>query len=48
MCPGRWLAFDTLWITLASILAVYDVQKPVDKDGNIIEPEVGFTSALFR
>ncbi|ETW81852.1 cytochrome P450 monooxygenase 12 [Heterobasidion irregulare TC 32-1] len=47
MCPGRWLAFDTLWITLASILAVYDVQKPVDKDGNIIEPEVGFTSALF-
>lgn len=38
VCPGRYFAADTLWITLAHILAVYDLKKAKDSDGNVIEP----------
>jgi len=38
ICPGRWLALDTLWITVASVLAVYNISKALDDAGNIIEP----------
>ena len=39
VCPGRFFAAHTLWITLANILAVYDVQKARDTDGNVVEPD---------
>ena len=38
VCPGRYFAAGTLWITLAHILAVYDIKKAKDAHGNIIEP----------
>ncbi|THH12717.1 hypothetical protein EW146_g7437 [Bondarzewia mesenterica] len=47
ICPGRWLAIDTLWITIASALAVYDVAKPKDENGVVIEQDVQYTSAMI-
>ncbi|THH18678.1 hypothetical protein EW146_g2331, partial [Bondarzewia mesenterica] len=44
VCPGRWLALDSLWITIASVLSVYTVSKPKDANGAEIEPEIEFTS----
>jgi cytochrome P450 len=38
ICPGRFVATSSVWITLASILAVFDITKPVDKYGRAIEP----------
>lgn len=45
-CPGRWLAFDTLWITVASVLAVYNISKAVDDGGAVIEPDTEYTTGI--
>jgi len=37
LCPGRQMAFDALWITLASLIAAFDITKAVDENGNVIE-----------
>ena len=47
ICPGRFLAFDTLWIFVASTLAVYDISKVVDGEGKVIEPQVAYESTLL-
>ncbi|KAF9460799.1 cytochrome P450 [Collybia nuda] len=46
MCPGRWFAFDTMWIIVASILSSYNITKAVDGAGNTIEPEIEYSSGL--
>ncbi|KAJ7650752.1 cytochrome P450 [Roridomyces roridus] len=46
VCPGRHMAWDTVWITMASILATFDISKALDADGRPIEPEQGYTSQL--
>lgn len=43
ICPGRWLALDTIWITIASVLAVYNISKPKDANGAVIEQAVVYT-----
>ncbi|THH17276.1 hypothetical protein EW146_g3521 [Bondarzewia mesenterica] len=48
VCPGRWLALDNLWINIASLLSVYNISKPKDTNGTIIEPEVDFVSSLVK
>ncbi|THV04845.1 cytochrome P450 [Dendrothele bispora CBS 962.96] len=47
MCPGRWLAFDSIWIAVASILTVFRISKAVDERGKIIEPQVEYASLLI-
>ncbi|KAF8960141.1 cytochrome P450 [Flammula alnicola] len=47
ICPGRFMAASSVWIMLASMLAVYDVSKPIDKDGNIVEPSHDFPPSLL-
>ncbi|KAJ7928218.1 cytochrome P450 [Mycena leptocephala] len=34
ICPGRVMARNTLWITIASILATFDITDPVDAAGS--------------
>jgi len=38
ICPGRYMATSSIWITVASILAVFDITKEVREDGQPIEP----------
>lgn len=45
VCPGRWLALDTVWVTIASTLAVYNIEKPKDANGIVIEQPLEFTGA---
>lgn len=45
-CPGRYMAWDILWITIASILAVFEISKPVDEKGQMIEPPLGHISEI--
>ena len=28
VCPGQWMAYESMWITIASVLAVYDIAPP--------------------
>ncbi|KAF9476782.1 cytochrome P450 [Pholiota conissans] len=38
ICPGRHLAFSTVWIVIASLLTVFDIEKSVDAQGDVVEP----------
>lgn len=38
------MAASTVWITLAQILAVYDLEKAKDKDGMVMEPKMELSS----
>ncbi|KAF9013081.1 cytochrome P450 [Cyathus striatus] len=38
VCPGRHVAFASVWLAVASILATYNISKYVDEDGNVDEP----------
>ncbi|KAJ3484835.1 hypothetical protein NLI96_g5365 [Meripilus lineatus] len=42
VCPGRFMAKDIIWITIASILHVYDIHKERDVNGYEITPEISF------
>ncbi|KAH8921067.1 cytochrome P450 [Atractiella rhizophila] len=46
VCVGRHLAVNSLWIIVVTLLATLKVQRPKDKDGNEIIPEIEFTSGL--
>ncbi|KAJ7132663.1 cytochrome P450 [Mycena filopes] len=49
VCPGRYMATSSVWISVASILATFNITKSVDIDGKIVEPTYecssGFLSA---
>ncbi|KAH9924103.1 cytochrome P450 [Amylocystis lapponica] len=38
LCPGRHMAFEIMWMTVASILAAFTLEKPLGEDGAVIEP----------
>ncbi|KAJ7607877.1 cytochrome P450 [Roridomyces roridus] len=38
ICPGRHMAASSIWITITSILATFDIKKAVGKDGELVEP----------
>ncbi|RDB18010.1 hypothetical protein Hypma_000693 [Hypsizygus marmoreus] len=46
VCPGRYLAVDSLWIAMASILSTMSILKPRGEDGKEIAPEIGFISGI--
>ncbi|KAI0920700.1 hypothetical protein AcV5_010374 [Taiwanofungus camphoratus] len=46
ICPGRYLAHASIFISVASVLSVYNIVKAVDGDGNIIEPIDEYSTGL--
>ena len=47
ICPGRHVADNSLLITIAQTLAVFNIEKPVDSNGKIIEPQVAFEAGTI-
>lgn len=51
ICPGRFMAYDMMWIAIACILAVFDISPAKDENGQDILPPVendpGFTVYVF-
>ncbi|KAF8808763.1 cytochrome P450 [Phlegmacium glaucopus] len=45
-CPGSHIAFSTLWFTAAGVLATFQLSKPVDKEGRVIEPSCEYHVGL--
>ncbi|KAF9457683.1 cytochrome P450 [Collybia nuda] len=45
-CPGRYMAISAIWITIASIIAAFDITKPIDEKGQVIEPSHEYISEL--
>ncbi|KAJ7776522.1 cytochrome P450 [Mycena maculata] len=47
ICPGRQMAMSSLWISIVSILSVFDITKQVGKDGRCIEPTYEYTDGIL-
>jgi cytochrome P450 len=46
ICPGRVLADASLFLTFAQSLAVFDIQKQVDREGKVVEPKHEFMGGI--
>ena len=47
ICAGRYFAMDSMWITIAYILATLNIEKPVDDSGRVIEPSGEYTKGFL-
>jgi fumagillin biosynthesis cytochrome P450 monooxygenase len=47
ICPGRFLADEVVFITIARLLATHDLKKAVDGRGAEIEPKIDVTTGLI-
>ncbi|KAJ7060794.1 cytochrome P450 [Mycena amicta] len=47
LCPGRHLARVSLFITLASVLSAFNISKPRDADGKVVEPTYEYDSGFI-
>jgi len=47
-CPGAYLVESSVWLMLATMLAMLDIEKPRDKNGRDMEPDVKFENSVFR
>ncbi|KAJ6580667.1 cytochrome P450 [Mycena capillaripes] len=47
VCPGKHMAAASLWITIASILSTFNINKLVDEDGNTVEPSYAYCSGFI-
>ncbi|KAF9562476.1 cytochrome P450 [Agrocybe pediades] len=45
-CPGAHLAEMSLFLSIVNILAVFDISKPVGRDGKEYEPEIEWTGGI--
>lgn len=45
-CPGNFLAMGSVYILLVTMLAVFELEKVVDEEGNVLEPEAALTVGL--
>ena len=48
ICPGRYFAYDTLWLTVANILTVFTIEPPVDESGSRMDEKTAFLPSLLR
>ncbi|OJT14150.1 O-methylsterigmatocystin oxidoreductase [Trametes pubescens] len=39
ICPGRFMALDSMWITIACVLSMFEISKAVDEEGREITPD---------
>lgn len=47
ICPGKLVADNALLVTVAQTLSVFNIEKPRDKEGRVVEPRVEFKAGLF-
>ncbi|KAJ2929185.1 hypothetical protein H1R20_g7906, partial [Candolleomyces eurysporus] len=48
LCPGRYIALSALWLTIASVLAAFRIEKGLDDDGKPIEPQPNYLPGVGR
>lgn len=46
ICPGRFMAEDSMWIAMAMILATLDIKPVVGEDGKTIIPTGEYDEGL--
>lgn len=48
ICPGRYMAYESMWITIASVLSVFNVQKAKGGNGQLIVPPEAYCDGFVR
>jgi len=48
VCVGKYMADNTVWLTIASVLATLNLGKPKDMDGNDIDIPEEYTNGFTR
>lgn len=48
VCPGMFMASDSLWITAAYLVWAFNIDRYVDEAGNVDQPTGEFTFGLVR
>ncbi|KAK1222629.1 hypothetical protein PQX77_014516, partial [Marasmius sp. AFHP31] len=48
ICPGRYLAMNTVCLTIINLLVTFTIVKAVDEEGKEIVPKVEFTDGFLR
>ncbi|KAJ7600399.1 cytochrome P450 [Mycena floridula] len=48
ICPGRFLAENSTWIAMATMLATFNLNRAIGQDGKEITPKEEFSSSLVR
>ena len=43
ICPGLDMGYESMWIIVASVLAVFTIEKARDEHGNVVTPPEAFT-----
>ncbi|PNP50971.1 hypothetical protein THARTR1_08592 [Trichoderma harzianum] len=46
ICPGRYIVDDSLFLTIARLLATFNISKAVDEQGMPVEPKVEYMPGL--
>lgn len=47
ICPGRFLAYESLWINIAFILSVFNLSKVKDENGELITPREEYMEGML-
>ncbi|KAI0053497.1 cytochrome P450 [Auriscalpium vulgare] len=45
-CPGRYMAWHSVWIAVVSVLAAYDISPAVDEHGQEVSPSEDYRSGI--
>lgn len=48
ICPGRFFAMKSVWLTVTSILASMDITHAVDEHGAVIEPTGKMSGSIIK
>ena len=48
ICPGKYFALRTVYLTAVCVLSVFDIGPVLDEEGNPRIPEVEFDGAFIR
>jgi len=48
VCIGRYMADNTVWLAIVSVLATLTLSKPKDEGGNEVDVSAKFTRGFFR
>ena len=48
ICPGMYLAMDSMFVTIAMSLAALSIDKKKDANGQCVEPQVEYSTGIVR
>ncbi|KAJ8522810.1 hypothetical protein ONZ45_g643 [Pleurotus djamor] len=48
ICPGRFMAMESLWLSIASVLSVFNIRPSPDEDGRPSLPQITYEPLFIR